>query len=187
MEISKIKKIKKIDLNNFEILFRNYYSELCQFAVKYTKDSDVAEEIVQDFFYNIWKKRKTLTIKSSLKSYLYRAVRNNCLLHLQHQTVKRKHQEYVKQSNNFQIGNPYDELIFNETYELFDKTLNLLPERCKEIFKLSRFEGLKYREIAEKMSISIKTVEANMGKALKQFRLSFQDYAYIICFILTII
>lgn len=178
--------MKKIDIKEFEILFREYYNDLCNFAAAYTKDDVNAEEIVQNVFYKIWEKRKTIKIKTSVKSYLFSAVRNNCLQEIKHQQIVRRHQEKVKQETNLSKKTPFSDLVYSETYEIFDNTLNSLPERCKNIFKMSRFEGLKYREIAEKMSISIKTVEANMSRALRKFRLSFKDYVYLIIMYLTI-
>ncbi len=168
--------MKNINIKEFENLFKMYYDNLCRFAVSYTKNNEEAEEIVQNTFYKIWEKRKILKIKTSIKSYLFSSVRNNCLQNIKHRDVVRKHQEHVNTEHNSLGINPFEELIYSETYEIFKKTLNLLPERRSKIFKMSRFEGLKYREIAEKLSISIKTVEANMSKALKQFRISFNNY-----------
>ncbi len=172
-----LKSIKKGDITEFEALFKEYYQRLCDFGIRYLRSIDLAEEIVQDTFYNIWKNRATLNIKTSLKSYLYTAVRNNCLQELRTRSLDIKYENYYKTHYVNESLSPVDELNAKELSIVINKALNSLPERCKTIFKLSRDEGLKYHEIADKLSISIKTVEANMGKALKQFRHYLKEYA----------
>ena len=146
------------------------------YAVKYLKNEELAEEIVQDVFYKIWEKRSFINIKISLKSYLFTAVRNKCLQHINHQKVINTCNKYMENSNEKNNNNPHESLIYKETLEIFYEALDTLPERCSEIFKLSRFEGLKYSEIASNLSVSIKTVEANISKALKIFKLYFPEY-----------
>jgi RNA polymerase sigma-70 factor (ECF subfamily) len=172
-----IGKIKEGDIGKFEILFKEYYEQLCQFGTKYLKSIELAEEIVQDTFYNIWKNKENLNIKTSLKSYLYTAVRNNCLQELRTKSLNIKYENYYKSHYVNDSISPVDELNAKELREIIDKALSSLPEKSRLIFKMSRDEGLKYHEIAEKLSISIKTVEANMGKALKQFRVYLKEYA----------
>lgn len=171
-----LKRIQKGDLNEFERLFKELYSPLCLYANKYLHDKDKAEEIVQDIFYGIWKNRKKLNIKVSFKSYLYRAVQNNCLQLIQHYAVQDKYKQYIRNEVSHFHSDPMKEMELQEMNKVVEKTLESLPERCKEIFSMSRFEGLKYREIAEKLQISTKTVEANMGKALQAFRKSLKQY-----------
>ena len=172
-----LSRIKGGDIKQFEILFKEYYERLCQFAIKYVKNIEQSEGVVQDTFYNIWKNHKTLNITTSLKAYLYTAVRNNCLQKLRTRSLDIKYDNYYKSHYVNESISPADELDAKELSKVINKALNTLPERCREIFKMSRYEGLKYHEIAEKLSISIKTVEANMGKALKHFRLYLRDYA----------
>ena len=172
-----LKRIKEGHINEFETLFKEYYERLCAFGIKYVKNIEQVEEVVQDTFYNIWKNRKTLNIKTSLKSYLYTAVRNNCLQVLRTRSLDIKYENYYKSHYTNESISPADELNAKELSNVINKALNSLPERCKVIFKMSRYEGLKYHEIAEKLAISIKTVEANMGKALKHFRMHLKEYA----------
>ena len=153
---------------------------LCHFAIKYVKNLEQSEEVVQDTFYNIWKNKENLNIITSLKSYLYTAVRNNCLQVLRTRSLDIKYENYYKSHYVNESISPSDELNAKELSKVINKALNSLPERCREIFKMSRYEGLKYHEIAEKLSISIKTVEANMGKALKHFRAQLKDYAEVV-------
>ena len=175
MELS-LKRIQSGDLKEFERLFKELYSPLCSYASKILFDNDKAEEIVQDIFYGIWKNKEKLDIRISFKSYLYRAVHNNCLQVIQHNQVEEKYRKHmVNNVEEFQID-PMQEMELEEMNHIVEQTLESLPERCKQIFSMSRFEGLKYKEIAEKLDISAKTVEANMGKALHAFRQNLKQY-----------
>ena len=167
LQKSIVNKIKQGNIHAFEIVFRKLYSPLCGYANKMINDHDKAEEIVQEVFYIIWKNKERLTIKVSLKSYLYKSVQNSCLQMAQHQLVKEKYRQFVINRENDKQLSPETELEVKEINKAIDQTLDALPERCKEIFYMNRFEGLKYREIAEKLSVSQKTVEANISKALK--------------------
>jgi len=169
-------KIKRDDIKSFEFFFRKYYAILCNYAYKFLKDIDSAEEIIQDLFFNIWEKRHSITIESSVKSYLYRSTYNRCMLFLRHQSVKTKYEKYIKDQNNMAGSDASDEIDVEELARVIDKTLEELPERSRKIFSLSRFEGLKYHEIAKRLSLSVKTIESNMGKALRLFRKNIKAY-----------
>ena len=177
-----IRELKRDNLKIFEALFREYYPLMCELAEYRLKDTDASEEIVQDIFYNIWKNRKKLSISSSVKSYLLKATHNNCLQYLNHKKTERKYEDYIRNENKIMRNDPSDVLRYRELDQKINNTLDKLPGRCREIFTLSRFEGLKYREIAEKLEISVKTVEANMGKALRIFRHSLKDYVNLLIF-----
>jgi len=168
-------KIRKNDLHAYELLFKKYYPQLCSFAYKFVNNSQVAEEIAQDIFFVLWKNRQKLKIKS-IKSYLFQAVKNNCLQEIRISHLNKKYSIYTKEHISISSNNIEEEIDCSELNEIIEETLNKLPEKCQTIFKLSRYEGLKYNEIAEKLAISIKTVEANMGKALKHFKDSLKDY-----------
>ncbi len=174
-------RIKQDDLAEFEKLFKSFYSPLCHYAFKFLKDMDLSEDIVQEFFYNYWKNRQTMSIQISIKSYMYRAIRNNSLKYLEHVKVVKKYEQNFIETNSNDAGLNSNELELKELNDIIETTLNDLPEKCSHIFKLSRFEGLKYNEIAEKLSISLKTVEANMGKALQLFRKNLKQYEEIAC------
>ena len=171
------RKIQGGDIKEFERLFTKYYEPLCRFANTILKDMDIAEDIVQEFFYSFWKNRTTFTLKLSLNSYLYQSIRNNALHYLQHIAIRQKYAENLKNDTKEElyITQP-DEIGYKELNKVIDETLKLLPERCSRVFCLNRFEGKKYKEIAEILSISIKTVEADMGKALHLFRKTLKDY-----------
>jgi len=171
------RKIQNGDIKEYERLFLKYYEPLCHFAFTFLKDMDLAEDVVQEFFYNFWKKRESFNIKISLNSYLYQSIRNNSLHYLGHLSVREKYAETITNEFNEQtIYAEQDVSGLNELNKAIDKTLNQLPERCSRIFSMNRFEGKKYREIAEILSISVKTVEADMGKAIRVFRKSLKDF-----------
>jgi RNA polymerase sigma-70 factor (ECF subfamily) len=167
------------DLRSFEELFRQYYQMLCSYAFRFVNDYDTAEEIVQDLFYKLWEKRDELQINLSVKSYLYSAVHHRCLKYIEHRNVETKYRNYYLLHESEIDNEPQNATGIHELQGIIDQTLDSLPERCSRIFRLSRFEGLKYQEIALKLSVSIKTVEANMGKALKLLRKNLKDYVEI--------
>lgn len=159
----------------YEQVFRELYAPLCGFALKLLKQKELAEEVVQEIFYTLWKNRNSIEITLSLKSYLYRSVHNKALHQISHQKVQAKYVDYAMHQSINSL-NPEQGMMAGEFYQVYKLTLRKLPEKCQKIFIMSRTEGLKYKEIAEKLSISIKTVEANMGKALSAFRTSFKAY-----------
>lgn len=167
--------IKSGDIKAYEKLFKSYYAPLCGFVNKMVNDSEVAEEIVQELFYKIWKNKSTMVITTSIKSYLYKSVYNKALHYFEHEKVKNKYTEYASHNVNYS-ETPEQAMQTGEVYLIYKATLNSLPHNCRKIFQMSRNYGLKYHEIADKLSISVKTVEANMGKALKAFRQSFANY-----------
>jgi len=171
------KKIQGGDIREFERLFVKYYEPLCHHANKILRDMDTSEDIVQEFFYNFWKNRESFSPKLSLNAYLYQSIRNNALHHIQHLAVRETYTQHVL--SDFEETSPSENLENIEVQELnniINATLKKMPERCSTIFRMNRFEGKKYREIAEILSISVKTVEADMGKALQFFRTSLKEF-----------
>lgn len=171
------KRIQAGDIEAFEAVFREFYAPLCRYAQSFVGSMDVAEEITQEFFYNYWKNRETISIRSTLKGYLYQAVRNNALKYLEHEAVKRRYARKVMDEGvETQDASQLETLQVKDLQRIIQDTLQELPERCSLIFRMNRFEGLKYHEIASELSISVKTVEANMGKALQLFRIRLGKY-----------
>jgi len=171
------KRVKDGDIREFERLFAKHYGPLCRYADKILNDMDTAEDLVQEFFYHFWKNRETFTPKLSLNAYLYRSVRNNTLHYLEHLNVRKKYEEHVQ--NELRKAKPavlQPEAEVNDLGELINDTLRKMPERCCRIFRMNRFEGMKYHEIAAALGISVKTVESDMGKALQMFRKSLKEY-----------
>lgn len=168
-------RIKKGDISAFENVFREFYAPLTHYANGILQDMEAAEEVVQDFFYVYWNNRHEIEIQTSLKSYLYQSVRNKALKIIRHESVKQKYAARFMEegSNAREERNPYE---LKELQALVNEVLAQLPERCSQIFCMNRFDGLKYREIAEQLSVSVKTVEANMSKALWEFRKALAHY-----------
>ncbi len=165
-----IRRIRQGDKGQFESLFRSSYVSLVRYAKTLLRDHDTSEEIVQDLFFAIWRDKEKLFIDSSLNGYLYRAVHNRCLHYIDHTRVVAKYAREMAANDQVNNESPTDNLHYKELQSRIASILEKLPEKCGRIFCMSRFEGLKYSEIAEKLSVSIKTVEANMGRALKEFR-----------------
>jgi len=166
--------IKKGDKESFELLFKTYYKSLCFYALKFLDDYDNAEEVVQDVFINVWEKRNRILAPSSVRNYLFGAVRNRSLNMLKHKKVVDQHK-----MDNLKIQLEQADDDFLHEVDLMNKInaqIDALPPRRREIFILSREYGLKYREIADKLNISVKTVETQMGGALKTLRENLKEY-----------
>ena len=160
----------------FEMLFNQHYEPLCGFVFGMIKDYDMSEDVIQELFVKFWKKRNDLPDDISIKSYLYCAARNMALNQIRHFEIKKDFSLYnrEKMSDAEQnIGNPAET---SELKKMIDQAINKLPTERKKIFLMSREEGLKYKEIAEELNISIKTVENQMGKALSTLRTELSDY-----------
>lgn len=164
----------------FEQLFKAHYKALHAYAAAILKDVDLAEEMVQQMFLKFWEKRELLSISTSIKAYLYKCIYNDSLNYLKHENVKTKYQDFTKlTANGFgEAASARAEL--SELQIKLSEALNDLPEQCRTIFQLSRFEELKYREIADQLGLSIKTVENQMGKALKILRLKLVDFLILV-------
>lgn len=174
-DLTRIEEIKCGNIKEFELLFREFYKPLLIHANRILQDGEEAEEIVQNLFFNIWKNKHELNINISVNSYLYSAVRNNCLQFIKRQKIKNKYEQYLLSYSASSIE-PIAHLEYIELHNKLYQVMDDLPERCQEIFKLNRFQGLKYQEIADQLKISIKTVEANMSKALKHFRKNLNEF-----------
>lgn len=166
----------------FEHFFKENYSSLCRFAYGYTKDADDAEELVQNCFVKLWEDRKTLVIGNSLKPYLFSMIKNASLNQIKHISVREEYKEY----NERQINESHtmeDEMDANLLQDKISLAIQNMPPQRKRIFEMSRFEGLKYREIAEHLNISIKTVENHMGSAMRYLRVELKDHLYLVAVI----
>ncbi len=156
----------------FQELFHRYYAPLCAYAYKIIGNKDDAEDTVAHVFFKVWNKRQGINITSSVKYYLFAITRNRCIDQLK---KNKRYQSNAEVQEGYALADKGADI--EQTYQLRIKLtkvkerISSLPPKCQLIFKLSREEGLKYQEIAEKLSISIKTVETQMTKALKELRL----------------
>lgn len=168
-----------IDEPTFEAVFKSYYAPLHAYANAILKDSEGAEEVVQTVFLRLWEKRLALRINVSIKSYLYKAVYYDALNYIKHQKVTQRHWDQTHYALTQQPASLSSQVLEGEENELvgrIQQTLEALPEKCRMVFHLSRFEELRYAEIAERMGISLKTVEAHMSKALKTLRQELAEF-----------
>lgn len=176
-------KINELDKQEFEILFREHFKALAGFAKKYVNDIDAAKGIVHEVFMKLWEKREEIDTKQSVKSYLYTGVYNRSLNYIRDNKKFDKSGEQAnipEQKENWDVSN---EMTALEIQAKIDDTLKSLPEKCRQVFEMSRYEDLKYREIAEKLNISIKTVETQMSKALKALRKNLSEYIHLFLFL----
>lgn len=177
-ELFVLSKLREGDIKVFEAIFRRYHPPLCLYAGSITGEREVAEEIVQELFYTLWRERERIQLFHSLKSYLYGATRNRSLQYLEHREVRNRYREtYLagEQEAN-RTATPQEQMEYSELEALIQRTLQQLPERRLRIFRMHRLEGLKYAEIATTLSLSLKTVEAEMTKALRTLRKEIELY-----------
>jgi len=177
-DLVEFNKIKEGDIKTFENVFRQYFIPLHLYAFSIIGQKETAEEIVQDTFYAIWKNREKIQLFHSLKSYLYKSVKNRALQYVEHLQVQEQYREDVMmQPASMSESDPDKIMEYKELEEILTRTIQKLPNRCKQIFQLHRIDGKKYREIAESLSISIKTVEAEMTKAYRILRKQVVQYS----------
>lgn len=176
--------IKNGEQKAFDLLFEHYYASLCHYAASVVHDHDVAEDIVQDLFAELWVNHAQIEIKSSLHSYLMRSTFNACLDHLKHLKVKEKYQSGITPDTSLSLD---DSLIFDEILTKLETSIAELPEQCRKIFKLSRYENLKYREIAKILNISENTVDTQIRRALNKLKNDLRDYLITVLVIINFI
>jgi RNA polymerase sigma-70 factor (ECF subfamily) len=175
-----IERLKNRDEAAFEEVFKENFKSLHSYAIALLKDETVAEEMVQNVFFKLWERQEQITISGSIRAYLYRAVHNESLNHLKHMKIRRDHQLYVSHRGEERVDGGAKKVQLKELQEELHQALNELPEQCRTVFQLSRFEELRYREIADKLQISVKTVESHMGKALKLLRARLSEFLILI-------
>ena len=163
------------DRESFNLVFRRFYTPMVRFCMRFVGDVDVASEIVQDLFVRLWTGREKLNISSSFESYLMRSVRNASISYI---NKERSHDEVHQRLAMEDVDNidPSEQLQSKGLEAAYSQVLASMPEKRREVFLASRFEGLKYAEIAEKLNISVKTVEAHMGAAIKQLREGLKEF-----------
>ena len=158
--------IQKGDIRAFELLFHQYYGVLCSSAEKMLQNAEVAEDIVQEMFSKFWAEREYIRIENSLKAFLFKWVKNRCINYLKHLSVISSYKDAVLFSNENEETEDFEEELIIAIYA----SIQQLPPQCQKVFKMSRFEGLKHKEIAETLGISVKTVKIHIGKALRHIK-----------------
>lgn len=166
--------IRNDDTEAFDRLYSLFYPSLCVFASRYISEYKAIEDCVQDVFLKIWRDRKSISINSSVRSYLYTAMRNHCLNFIEKEKTELTYEQYILRT--------YDPYTVNDLYSIeeleniIEDAIQKLPDKIQQVFRMSRFEHMTYKEIAEKQNISIKTVESYIHKALISLSLSLKDY-----------
>lgn len=167
----------------FESLFKLHFKNLVFFATRFVKDHDSAREIVHDVFINLWDKRDTIDPQKEIKSYLYTSVRNRSLNHLRNNKKFNTELLDFEQSIGMSNDSPDKALEIKELNRQIASAMDQLPEKCRQVFELSRNQNMKYAEISAELGISVKTVEAHMSKALQLLRRNLADRLVILLFI----
>ena len=179
-----IHRLQKRDEAVFEQVFKSNYKNLHAYAFSILRDEADAEEMVQSVFYKLWERSENLSISGSITAYLYRAVHNESLNYIKHLNVRSKHRMYVSHKIDDGSEEGSNRVQAKELEERIQQAMNELPEQCRTIFQMSRFEELRYREIADKLNLSVKTVENQMGKALKVMRARLADFLILVLMII---
>lgn len=162
------------DEEAFRILFYDFFAPLCVFAHRYLEEMETCEDIVQETFYRIWKNRKDLDIQISARNFLITSVRNTCLDLIRKQEIEKR---WIEKRLEEDTEEEYEDLYTTQELEsLLNQALDKLPEQIASTFRMNRFDGKTYVEIAEEKQISVKTVEAYMTRALKFLRIELKDY-----------
>ena len=166
--------LNKGSMEAYKQLYIKYYAPLCEYASQLVSDED-AEELVQDFMLFIWEIRENLVIEISLRSYLFISIKHRCLNHIKKQQVRQQIHEKLYEKLKDQFEDPETYMI-NELEEMVQKAISNLPEKYREVFTLSRFEDHTNVKIADKLGISVKTVEYRISQTLKILRVKLKDY-----------
>lgn len=177
------------DEKAFTTFFSEYFYQICQFAVTYVKDDDVAKNLVQDAFVKLWENKESISEGSSIFSFLLTITKYDCLNYLKHQQVENKFRKRSEENqkrlelNYFALQQlEIDNIDYEKMMEIVEETINSLPPQCQQVFRLSRFGNHTNKEIADKLNIGVKAVEANITRALKIFRENLKDY--VVCLII---
>jgi RNA polymerase sigma-70 factor (ECF subfamily) len=163
-------RVRDGDREAFEQLFHLHFVPLCRFAGSLVRDSGTAEDLVQDTMVALWMSRERLPVADSPRAYLYRAVRNRALNAIRHDRVVQRFESHVDPTEPTTAAGGDDEMAGRDAVDAAARAIDLLPPRCREIFLLSREANLSYADIAKTLEISVKTVETQMGRALKKLR-----------------
>lgn len=172
----KILRLKEKDQSFYKQLFSTWYMPLCNYACSVLRDMDEAEDVVQKMFCKLWEQRETIVIRTSVKSYLYRAVHNDCLNRVRQIKIHAEHKQHYTYTVPQTVRSTADRVVILELEDRIVKAIDLLPPKCKRVFEMSRMQQLSYVEIANELNISTNTVENHMAKALKLLRNNLKEF-----------
>ncbi|MDR2927983.1 MAG: RNA polymerase sigma-70 factor [Cytophagaceae bacterium] len=175
-----INELKAGKHETYERMFAGFYVSLCSYACSILKDSEEAEDVVQKTFCLLWDRRNDIEIRTSVKSYLYRIVHNECMNRMRRIKIRSQHDRIYADSKDEQTNSTEENYLGLELDAVIRKAIDTLPPRCREVFVKSRMEQLSYSEIAEAMNISANTVENQMAKALRTLREILKEYMTVV-------
>jgi RNA polymerase sigma-70 factor (ECF subfamily) len=172
-----IARLKDGNREAFSLLFGAYYKDLVLFGGNFFPgDRDTCEDVVQSVFLKLWDDRRLIVIETSLKSYLLKAVRNGCLDELRHRNVVQEHESYVQAAGFADETDTENYILYSDLQQHLRMALDKIPQPCREAFEMNRFDGLKYREIAERLQLSERTVEVRIAKAINLLKKYMKEF-----------
>lgn len=177
---------------NFEDIYLNYFSKMKHFAKEYVLSDEDAENIVQDVFLELWEKKEILSLQINIIAYLFTAIKNRCIDLLRRRLLAKETADKLQEEHQLTLRLKFDSLeafdnnLFNENdiEQIITRAIDALPDKCREIFIKSKIEGMKQKDIAVEMNISINTIETQMGIAYKKLKIELKDYLPLFLFLL---
>ena len=194
INIDLLAKLKSGDLVAFEKFYIEFHPKLFAFSRKFIDDIETAKDILQEVFFDFWEKRNVVDIRTSVQSYLFRMLHNRCLNYIRDQKIHQKYVDYtevkLKEAELAFFDNDsenHTSIFFLEMETILEKSIQSLPESCRQIFHLSRKDGLTNKDIADQLHISLRTVENQIYRALKIIREDMKDYLPLLPFVLSVL
>ena len=179
-----LEKLKNDDQSAFTVIFTKYYQDLVRFSFGFTHNPDASEEIVQEVFLKLWENRNSLLIHNSLKSYLLKIVQNRSIDSLRHLNITHKYASIVLEHPLLSENDTENYILHSELEANFNHAMLKIPAEYSEAFRMSRIETLNYQEIAQKLEISVRTVEVRISKALSLLREELKDFLVFVLILL---
>jgi RNA polymerase sigma-70 factor (ECF subfamily) len=178
-ELYWIAELKQGNKHAFSLLFTTYYKDMVLFGGNFLPDQATCEDMVQSIFSKLWSERAMLSVETSLKSYLLKAVRNACLDEIRHRNIMQEHESHVASCGvSDDLTDTENYILYSDLQKHLHHALERMPKAYREAFELNRFEGLTYREIAEKLNVSERTVEIRISKAIDFLRKQLREFLY---------
>lgn len=175
-DIALIKKLRNNDKSAFTVIFTKYYADLVRFSFRFTKNSDASEELVQELFVKLWEDRNSLVLHTSLKSFLLKSVQNRSIDWLRHLNVRHKYASEVLDNPILSENDTENYVLHSELESNYIRAMKKVPDQYSEVFRMSRIESLGYKEIAQILGVSVRTVEIRMAKTLNLLRDELIDF-----------